>query len=142
MAEFTYAKGRINESVQFITKEMKEFEEEYSEKTWEDYQKDNKLQKLMDRTVENILVALIEACGTLIAEKGIAAENYSEVLRESAKMYGMNSGEQKDLMKLAVQRNRLVHRYLDFRWQAIKLYAEQRKLIERLLTHILGEISS
>src|SRR3989338_2920232 len=93
MAEFTYAKGRINESLQFISKEMKEFEQEYAKKTWEDYQKDNKLQKLMDRTVENILTALIEVCGTLLASKGIAVENYSEVLGKAAEMLGMRPAE-------------------------------------------------
>jgi uncharacterized protein YutE (UPF0331/DUF86 family) len=137
MAEFTYAKGRINESLQFISKEMKEFELEYASKTWEEYQKDNKLQKLMDRTVENILTALIEVCGTLLASKGIAAENYSEVLGKAAEMLGMNPAEGEALMKLAIQRNRLAHRYLDFRWQAIKIYIDQRETIGKLLDGIL-----
>ena len=137
MAEFNYAKGRISESIQFISREMKDFEVEYSKKTWEEYQEDNKLQKLIDRTVENILTALIEVCGTIIAEKGIAAENYSEVLKETAKVFRLNSSEQDALAKLAAQRNRLAHRYLDFRWQAIKLYKEQRNLIQKLLSSIL-----
>lgn len=51
---------------------MKEFQEEYAEKTWCEYQGDKKLQKLMDRTVENILTALIELCGRFLAEQGVA----------------------------------------------------------------------
>ena len=54
MAEFSYAKGRILDSLQFIGREMDEFEKEYEKKTWQNYQQDVKLQKLMDRTVENI----------------------------------------------------------------------------------------
>jgi uncharacterized protein YutE (UPF0331/DUF86 family) len=137
MAEFTYAKGRINESIQFITKEMKEFNKEYAPKGWEEYQKDSKLQKLMDRTVENILTALIEICGTLIAEKGIAVENYGEVLGEAGKLFRINQREREALVKLSLQRNRLAHRYLDLRWNAIKFYKDQQKLIEKLLINIL-----
>ena len=71
MPEFNYAKGRILDSLQFISAEMKEFKNDYSGKTLNDYKNDRKLQKLMDRTVENILTALIEVCGTLNTERGL-----------------------------------------------------------------------
>lgn len=137
MAEFSYARGRISESLQFIAKEMKEFENEYAQKTWQEYQKDNKLQKLMERTIENILTALVEVCGTLLAEKGIAAENYGEVMSKTGQMFGFSEQEQNNFAKFAVQRNRLAHRYLDYKWQAIQFYKEQKKLIQRLLDQIL-----
>ena len=137
MAEFHYAKGRIGDSLQFIAREMAEFDKEYSRKTWAEYQQDGKLQKLMDRTVENILTALVEVCGTILAEKGIAAENYGEVLKQAAALFSLSEDEQNDLAKLAVQRNRLAHRYLDYKWQAIKMFNEQRSLIQTLLKNIL-----
>jgi len=67
-----------------LTEEIREFDKDYSQKTWEDYQRDRKLQKLMDPTVENILTALIEVCGTILVEEGIGAASYSEVLRKAA----------------------------------------------------------
>ncbi len=137
MAEFTYAKGRILDSVRFISDEMKEFQQDYSGKTWKEYQEDRKLQKLMERTVENILTALIEVCGTYLSEKGIAVESYGEALKEAGKSLGFSEEEQGNLVKLAVQRNRLAHRYLDFRWQAIKTYADQRDSIAHLITLVL-----
>ncbi len=137
MAEFTYAKGRILDSVRFISDEMKEFQQDYAGKTWKEYQEDRKLQKLMERTVENILTALIEVCGTYLSEKGIAVESYGEALKEAGKSLGFSEEEQGNLVKLAVQRNRLAHRYLDFRWQAIKTYADQRDSIARLITLVL-----
>ena len=73
MPEFQYARGRIGDSLRFISEEMKEFEEEYAIRTWNDYQDSKKVQKLMDRTVENILTALIEVCGTLLTEEGIGS---------------------------------------------------------------------
>ena len=137
MPEFRYARGRIIESIQFISEEIREFEEEYSGKTWKEYQEDRKLQKLMDRTVENVLTALIEICGTFLTEKGIAVESYGDALKKCAQVLGFSEGEQEDFFKLAVQRNRLAHRYLNFRWQAIKTFQERKNLVIRIITALL-----
>src|SRR3989304_1643647 len=123
MPEFYYAKGRISESLGYITKEMEEFESDYSKKTWSDYQSDKKLQKLMDRTVENILTALIEICGTVLTQEGISCESYGDVLKRTGELFSFSDDEQGTLAKLAIQRNRLAHRYLNFRWHAIKFYS-------------------
>ena len=40
---------------------------------------------------------------------------------------------------MALQRNRLAHRYLNFRWQAIKIYTENQELIVRMITIFLDE---
>jgi len=70
MPEFKYAQGRILDSVRFISEELKEFEEEYSGKSRKEYENDRKLQKLIDRTVENILTTMIEICGAYLTETG------------------------------------------------------------------------
>ncbi len=137
MTEFHYAKGRISDSVQFITRELKEFEDEYAQKSWQEYQNDIKLQKLIDRTVENILIALIEVCGTILTEQNITAENYSEVLKKCGQFFGFSEEEQERLAKLAIQRNRLAHRYLNFKWNAIKMFSENRALVVNLIKKIL-----
>lgn len=137
MPEFNYARGRIEESIQFITGEIKEFESEYASKKFSNYQEDKKLQKLMDRTVENILTALIEVCGTVLVQDGIDAENYSETLAKCGKLLGLSEEEQRNLSKLAVQRNRLAHRYLNFRWQAIKTYVDSKDIILKIIDSIL-----
>ncbi|MBU4349362.1 DUF86 domain-containing protein [bacterium] len=136
MPEFNYARGRISDSLQFIATEIKEFEQDYIFKSWEDYKKDRKLQKLMDRTVENIFTALIEICGTILTQEGISAESYAQVLSECAQRLGFSEEEQETLAKLAIQRNRLAHRYLNFRWQAINMIIKNKLLILKLLTKI------
>ena len=60
MPEFKYAKGGIADSLQFITGEIKEFEQDYSSKTLEDYQKDRKLQKLKKPLVLKLLMKISE----------------------------------------------------------------------------------
>ena len=125
------------ESIRFISDEMKEFEEEYSRRTKDDYQNDRKLQKLIDRTVENILTALIEIAGTFLTEKGIAADSYAEALRKCAQRLNLNEEEQEKLASLAFHRNRLAHRYLNFRWQAVEDFSEKRPLIAKILSLLL-----
>lgn len=139
MVEFRYARGRLIDSIRFISEEMKEFQQEYAEKTWREYQEDKKLQKLMDRTVENILTALIELCGTFLTEKGVAVESYGDAVRQTGKALGFSENEQEDLAKLVIQRNRLAHRYLNFRWQAIRLFTGKKDLIIRIITTLLEE---
>lgn len=137
MPEFDYALGRISESLQFIAGEIKEFEDDYISKTLKDYQEDKKLQKLMERTVENILTALIEICGTILTQENIPVENYAQILSECAKKLGFSKEEQEALAKLAIQRNRLAHRYLNFRWQAIVTFVNTRPIIYKLTAKIL-----
>ncbi len=137
MPEFKYARGRIFDSLRFISEELKEFQEEYAQKTRTEYQDDRKLQKLMDRTVENILTALIEVCGTFLTEKGIAADSYADTLRKCAQELKLSKEEQEKLASFAVHRNRLAHRYLNFRWQAIKDFAENRDLVGKILAMFL-----
>lgn len=83
MAEFKYAEGRIKDSLQFIAVEMKEFDQDYSGKSPQEYREDKKLQKLIDRTVENILTALIEICGTILTRENIPVESYAQILMEN-----------------------------------------------------------
>ena len=133
MPEFNYAKGRILDSLQFVSAEMKEFKNDYADKTLNDYQNDRKLQKLMDRTVENILTALIEVCGTLNTENGIAVSSYQEAIKECARFLKFSEKEQNRLAKLAPLRNRLAHRYLNFRWQVIKTFRKETSLVTQLI---------
>ncbi|MCK4357382.1 MAG: hypothetical protein KAW92_01315, partial [Candidatus Cloacimonetes bacterium] len=69
-------------------------------------------------------------------QEGISAENYAQVLGECAKKFTFSEDEQSSLVKLAIQRNRLAHRYLNFRWQAVKMFVETKQLILKLLTKI------
>ena len=142
MPDYQYAKGRIVASVQFVTEELREFEAEYSTQGLKSYSENKKLQKLIDRTVENILTALIEICGTILTEEGVSVESYGEALRKCSKHFGFSDEEQERQARLAVQRNRLTHRYLNFRWQAIEMFKKERYLVEQLLTLVLDREQS
>lgn len=136
MPEFRYAKGRILESLAFITKEMNEFEAEYMSKTWQEYASDTKLQKLIDRTIENILTAVIEVSGVVLTEKNISADSYSDVMQKIGDYFKFDNTEVEVLSKLAIQRNRLAHRYLNFRWQVVKFYTQNVAILKKLVSSI------
>ncbi len=136
MPEFRYAKGRITESLAYVTQEMQEFESDYSSRTWQDYTSDTKLQKLIDRTIENILTAFIEICGTILTEENILTDSYTDVMRKIGDFFGFNKGEIDNLAKFAIQRNRLAHRYLNFRWQVVQFYTQNRDTLKKLLNSI------
>jgi len=137
MANFRYARGRIPESVDFITREMAEFDHDYKDKTWQDYQQDTKLQKLMDRTIENILTALIEVSGTILVEEGIKGDSYQDILMKAGKLFSFSDKDSKLFSGLSIQRNRLAHRYLNYRWQAIKIYKETSDIIKKFLLLVI-----
>ncbi len=136
MSEFSYARGRIAHSINFILQEIDEYEREYRRKTRQDYMNDKKLQKLIEKTVENILTALIETCGTILAEEAIAVESYAETLRRCGELLGLKESECNRLAKLAAERNKLAHHYLNFRWEAVERYCDSSKLIVKMLRFV------
>lgn len=136
MPEFRYARGRVIETLAFITKEMNEFDSDYISKTWQDYAADTKLQKLIDRTIGNILTAIIEVSGVVLTENNVAAESYPEAMRKIGSFFGLDEADSEALAKAAIQRNRLAHRYLNFRWQVVNFYIEYREVLKKLVNAV------
>lgn len=137
--EFSYSKGRILATVEFITKEMEDFDKYFAEMTLKEYKfLDTLRAKALEKTVENILTSLIEIAGAISVEEGKSVENYSTAINEASLILGFDEETALSLAKLAVQRNRIVHRYLDFKWEAIKSYKESRELIREFLKRVIN----
>ncbi len=136
--EFSYAKGRIPSTVEFITKEMEDFDKYFADITWKEYKLLETIKaKALEKTVENILTALIEISGTISVEEGKTVENYFTAINEAASILGFDEEAALSLAKLAIQRNRIVHRYLDFKWEAIKSYKDNKGLLKEFLKKVL-----
>ncbi|MBW2076634.1 MAG: hypothetical protein JRI71_03645 [Deltaproteobacteria bacterium] len=116
---------------------MAEFDHDYKDRTWKDYQQDGKLQKLMDRTVENILTALIEVSGTVLVEEGIKGDSYQDILMKAAELFSFSDKDRRVFAGLSIQRNRLAHRYPNYRWQAVKAYKEASDIINKFLMLVI-----
>jgi uncharacterized protein YutE (UPF0331/DUF86 family) len=115
---------------------MNEFDSDYSSRTWQDYASDTKLQKLIDRTIENILTAFIEIGGVILTEENISAESYVDVMRKIGIFFGFGDEQAEILAKFAIQRNRLAHRYLNFRWQVVRFYVQHEEVLKKLLNYV------
>lgn len=137
--EFSYTRGRILASVNFISKEMEDFEKHFSKITWKQYRLLDSLKaKAFEKTIENILTALIEIAGTLSVEEGKTVENYAFAIKEASLILNFKEEKAEALSKLASQRNRLAHRYLDFKWEAIKAFKETKPLIVEFLKKVMS----
>ena len=132
--DFFYSKGRVIASVNFIVKEMEDFDAYFSGITWQNYRIMEPLKlKALEKTVENILTALIEISGVIVVEEEKRVEDYATVIEQASLIVGLTSNEATQLARLARQRNRLAHRYLDFKWEAIKSYMDTRNSIKHFL---------
>lgn len=137
--EFSYTRGRILASVNFISKEMEDFEKHFSKITWKQYRLLDPLKaKALEKTIENILTAVIEIAGTLSVEEGKTVENYAFAIKEASLILNFKEEKAEALSKLASQRNRLAHRYLDFKWEAIKAFKETKPLIVEFLKKVMN----
>jgi uncharacterized protein YutE (UPF0331/DUF86 family) len=70
-------------------------------------------------------------------EEGLGVESYADAIRKASIHFGLSGDEAESLGKLGIQRNRLAHRYLNFRWEAIRMFNEKKELIVKLLNKIL-----
>jgi uncharacterized protein YutE (UPF0331/DUF86 family) len=64
------------------------------------------------------------------------AENYPDAMKKVGDFFGFNESEADILAKFAIQRNRLAHRYLNFRWEVAKFYITNRATLKKLLNAI------
>jgi len=50
--------------------------------------------------------------------------------------FGFSKEDEEKISKLALQRSRLAHRYLNFKWDAIKAFKDSREVILNLINKI------
>ncbi len=134
-----YGKGCVVDSIQFILREMAEFDQDYANKNCKEYTNDIKLQKLIEKTIENVLTTAIDVSKVELAREGIVTENCSERMRKAGRIFKLDEFECEDLAKLVSQRNYLMHRYLDLKWQVVITYKQSRPLLMKFLRLVLDK---
>lgn len=137
--DFSYSRGRILASVNFTSKEIEDFKKHFSQITWKQYRLLDPLKaKALEKTVENILTALIEIAGTISVEEGKTVENYASAIKEASSILSLKEEKTETLSRLANHRNRLAHRYLDFKWEAIKSFKEAMPMVVEFLKKVIN----
>lgn len=134
-----YGNGRVVDSIQFILREMAEFDQDYANKDCKKYTNDIKLQKLIEKTIENVLTAVIDVNKVELTREGIVSENCSERMRTVGRLFKLDEFECEELAKLVNQRNYLMYRYLDLKWQVVITYKKNRPLLMKFLRLVLDK---
>ncbi len=98
---------------------------EYSALDWVAYQAESKSRRNVERIAENVASAVIDIAKILLAAGGFPVpETYREVLVATVPAGLAGESQVADLIRLAQLRNRLSHRYLDYKWELIKWFLD------------------
>jgi uncharacterized protein YutE (UPF0331/DUF86 family) len=98
---------------------------EYSNLDWVTYQAEPKSRRNVERIAENVANALIDIAKILLAAgESEVPETYREVLAATVPAGLADEGQAVDLIRLAQLRNRLSHRYLDYKWELIQWFLD------------------
>lgn len=117
-------KVRLLRYLQFLENEFKEIDE-IKKFTWQDYLKDSFKRKIIERWVENIIMATIDITKIIIASQKIPLpQTYKETLKIFGTLYvDENFGDK--IAWFAIMRNIVVHEYLDIKWKRIKKFVSE-----------------
>jgi uncharacterized protein YutE (UPF0331/DUF86 family) len=96
---------------------------EYGGLDWVTYQADSKSRRNVERIAENVANAVIDIAKILLAAGGSEVpETYREVLVATVPAGLADESQVADLIRLAQLRNRLSHRYLDYKWELVQWF--------------------
>ena len=98
---------------------------EYGDLNWIVYQSNAKSRRNVERIAENVANATIDIAKILLAAAGSEVpETYRDVLVATVPAGLADESQVPDLIRLAQLRNRLSHRYLDYKWELIRWFLE------------------
>lgn len=103
----------------FIDNELNVMKE-FTDTDWIEYQKNHQKRRIVERTIENLMNALIDVAKIILAsEKQEVPHTYREMLQHVGFIKPFSQEITERLAGWADLRNILAHEYLDFRWKPI-----------------------
>ncbi len=92
--------------------------------SWKDYLEDSFKRKVIERWIENIVMAMLDIAKIILAsQKMEIPDSYREILKNFSTIHiNENFGER--IAWFATMRNIIAHEYLDIRWKRIKRFLE------------------
>lgn len=118
--------------------------EEYRGTTREQYEKDYRVQRIVERTIENLMNAVIDAAKIILAsEKHPIPQTYHEIIALVATLHPYDRALAEKLASWAWLRNILAHEYLDLRWKDINEFlGEAPEIIAQFISAARKMLSS
>jgi uncharacterized protein len=95
--------------------------------TWQDYQHERTKRLVAERTIENIMNAVIDISKTVLASAKHAPmpQTYKEIMRIAGLISPFSQDAAEQLSQWAELRNILAHEYLDYRWKDIQRFLQE-----------------
>lgn len=114
-------RARILRYLKFLESEFSELDK-IKAISWEDYLNDSFKRKVIERWIENIVMAMLDIAKIILAsDKKQIPETYKEILKNFGIFY-FNQDFGEKIAWFAIMRNIIVHEYLDIRWKRIKKF--------------------
>lgn len=122
-------KSRIIEYLRFLENEFNEIND-IKAFTWQDYLQDSFKRKIVERWIENLVMASLDIIKiTLASQKREIPQTYKDTLKTFATIY-IDQTFAKRFSWFSTMRNILVHEYLDIKWKRIQRFiSEAEELI-------------
>ena len=106
--------------------------------SWQQYQSDDEKRKILEKTIENLVNATIDASQIVLASsRKPIPHSYRGILLEAASELAFSEKESQTFSGGAEVRNILAHEYLDYRWKDIQWFLEN---VAPLLPAFINEI--
>lgn len=119
----------LNVRLEFINSEFATLKE-YVGLTWQEYQGDAKKRKFVERTIENVMNAFIDASKIILSsQKKVVPDTYREIIRQTGLTPPFVLEISNRLSDWTSLRNILAHEYLDYRWKEIKDFLDNCELV-------------
>lgn len=114
-------KGSIYTRISFLESELKDLIEQKNI-DWKTYQENKLLRKNIERTIENLVNALIDISKIILSDKaaGEIPQTYGAVILKLSELKIIDFDLSQRLAEYVKLRNFLSHQYLDLRWDKIK----------------------
>jgi len=127
----------LEKELQFLSKYKKEVD-------WKVYQSIREKRLELERWIECLINATLDISKMLITLRGVdVPETSREVLFKIASQVYKTESEAETFSQLAKIRNTLAHRYLDIRWQDIKIFLQiAPEIYPPFLEYVRHEIES
>jgi uncharacterized protein YutE (UPF0331/DUF86 family) len=126
----------IEKRIVFIESELKDLEK-YKGIDFYIYKEDRRLQRDIERMLENIANASINICKILLVGEDVTIpETYREAFLQLGRVSPINSGIIEKMAEIAKLRNILAHEYLDIRWSIVKKGLSEIGTIKEFLREV------
>ncbi|MCL5408595.1 MAG: DUF86 domain-containing protein [Candidatus Omnitrophica bacterium] len=137
MAQFDkIQRESIIRRVDFVITELKVLDD-FKDFTYQNYLNKSSDRKILERTVENIVNAIIDISKIILVVENIEIPtSYSDAIKKLSILKILDEYDAKILSGFVHLRNILAHEYLDLNWVEIKKFIENKHIILRFITKV------